>query len=339
MPEYNVTDSISTDSSKRIKLLKSQIDYRCFELVSLDTTKADDSGESEEKEPKATTVSDESNESEVSETIQNGMASPSIDPNVSEEERTDNTDSRMGIATSFIFLGHKSSNEELNKVNGSTNESIGMKSTLLDSFTMNFYFLFMYLDSFHDSNMTVENSSVPNRDSTSTQKISAPNNTDSNEYADGRTSIMRQMDFSTSDYTSIPSVTESVSISIADQISPSSDSIHKNAEIQISEIITEKEIELTTSETTTGVSSFPSDCPLLKNCHTESCNFGRRLDHRGCPTCNCLSPNGNSNVICASLNCSACLYGHYTDSNGVVIYSRILIYIYFYKKKMRKNGF
>lgn len=75
-------------------------------------------------------------------------------------------------------------------------------------------------------------------------------------------------------------------------------------------------MESTTMELTTSTSSIPADCPVLKDCPFDYCAFARKLDNRGCPTCNCLQSN-KSNITCPPLTCPGCLYGHYTDPNGV----------------------
>lgn len=76
--------------------------------------------------------------------------------------------------------------------------------------------------------------------------------------------------------------------------------------------------ELTTTEETTSTFAVPADCPVLKDCPFDYCAFARKFDNRGCPTCNCLHSN-KSSITCLTLTCQACLYGHYTDSNGVCI--------------------
>ena len=85
-------------------------------------------------------------------------------------------------------------------------------------------------------------------------------------------------------------------------------------------------IETTSEAVTTIVSStpaIPADCPVLKDCPFDYCAFARKLDHRGCPTCNCLQSE-SANLTCPPLTCQSCLYGHYTDPNGVRILSVIL---------------
>ncbi len=79
-------------------------------------------------------------------------------------------------------------------------------------------------------------------------------------------------------------------------------------------------VELTTAEPppTTTTLFVPADCPVLKDCPFDYCAFTRKFDNRGCPTCNCLQSN-KSNIICPTLTCQACLYGHHTDPNGVYI--------------------
>lgn len=72
----------------------------------------------------------------------------------------------------------------------------------------------------------------------------------------------------------------------------------------------------TTIESTMPTSAIPADCPVLKDCPSDSCSFARKLDNRGCPTCNCLQ-SSKSNLTCLPLTCPGCLYGHYTDSDGV----------------------
>ena len=80
----------------------------------------------------------------------------------------------------------------------------------------------------------------------------------------------------------------------------------------------ETTVESTTMELTTSTSSIPADCPVSKDCPFDYCAFARKLDNRGCPTCNCLQSD-KSNITCPPLTCPGCLYGHYTDPNGVCL--------------------
>jgi hypothetical protein len=91
-----------------------------------------------------------------------------------------------------------------------------------------------------------------------------------------------------------------------------------STEYETSTTMIETTIELTTTEATTSTSVVPADCPALKDCPFDYCAFARKLDNRGCSTCNCLNSN-KSNITCPILTCQACLYGHYTDPNGVYI--------------------
>ena len=81
---------------------------------------------------------------------------------------------------------------------------------------------------------------------------------------------------------------------------------------------TVKEETSTVSSTTESI--IPVDCPTLKDCPFDSCTFARKTDHRGCPTCHCLPPLNKSNFSCPILTCQACLYGHFTDVDGVGIF-------------------
>ncbi len=91
-------------------------------------------------------------------------------------------------------------------------------------------------------------------------------------------------------------------------------------EYEASTTMIETTTELTTTEATTvSTTTIPADCPVLKDCPFDYCAFARKLDNRGCPTCNCLHSN-KSNITCPRLTCQACLYGHYTDPNGVYIF-------------------
>ena len=85
---------------------------------------------------------------------------------------------------------------------------------------------------------------------------------------------------------------------------------------EISATTIETTTEFTTTDTTTTTSAVPVDCPIIKDCPFDYCTFARKLDHHGCPTCNCLRSN-KSNITCPILVCQECLYGHYTDPNGV----------------------
>jgi hypothetical protein len=89
--------------------------------------------------------------------------------------------------------------------------------------------------------------------------------------------------------------------------------------IETSTTMIETTTELTTTEATTSTSTVPADCPVLKDCPFDYCAFARKLDNRGCPTCNCLQSD-KSNITCPGSTCQTCLYGHYTDPNGVCIY-------------------
>jgi hypothetical protein len=84
--------------------------------------------------------------------------------------------------------------------------------------------------------------------------------------------------------------------------------------------------ELPTTEVTTSTTVVPIDCPVLKDCPFDYCAFAHKLDHRGCPTCNCLQST-KSNITCPILTCQTCLYGHYTDSNGVYSHQHLIIFI------------
>lgn len=86
----------------------------------------------------------------------------------------------------------------------------------------------------------------------------------------------------------------------------------------------ETTVESTTMELITSTSFIPADCPILKDCPFDNCAFARKLDNRGCPTCNCHQSN-KSNITCPPLTCPGCLYGHYTDPNGVNLSSIISI--------------
>ena len=88
---------------------------------------------------------------------------------------------------------------------------------------------------------------------------------------------------------------------------------------EISTTTIETTIEFTTTDVTTTtatISAVRADCPIVKDCPFDYCTFARKLDHHGCPTCNCLRSN-KSSITCPILVCQACLYGHYTDPNGV----------------------
>lgn len=97
-----------------------------------------------------------------------------------------------------------------------------------------------------------------------------------------------------------------------------SDSVHKSGEFESIDIETSSEPQLETTMLIKTTSPFPVDCPELKSCNMESCRFGRKTDNRGCPTCTCRPPTEGSNVTCSKLTCSACLYGHEIDSDGVI---------------------
>jgi len=105
-----------------------------------------------------------------------------------------------------------------------------------------------------------------------------------------------------------------------------------STEYESSTTMVETTVELTTTtEATTSTTSVPADCPVLKDCPFDYCAFARKLDNRGCPTCNCLHSN-KSNITCPTFTCQACLYGHYTDPNGVNInhYLKLFLYIQFF---------
>ncbi len=95
--------------------------------------------------------------------------------------------------------------------------------------------------------------------------------------------------------------------------------ISVTTEYETSTTMIETTIHLTTTEATTSTTVVPADCPVLKDCPFDYFAFARKLDNRGCPTCNCLRSN-KSNITCPSLTCQACLYGHYTDPHGVYIF-------------------
>jgi hypothetical protein len=90
-----------------------------------------------------------------------------------------------------------------------------------------------------------------------------------------------------------------------------------NTEHEINTTMIETTPEFTTTEATTSTPFVPADCPVLKDCPFDYCAFARKNDNRGCPTCNCLHSN-KSNITCPTLTCQSCLYGHYTDPNGVI---------------------
>jgi len=94
--------------------------------------------------------------------------------------------------------------------------------------------------------------------------------------------------------------------------------ISVTTEFETSTIMMKTTVELTTTEVTTSTTVVPADCPVLKDCPFDYCAFTRKLDNRGCPTCNCLQSN-KSNITCPILTCPSCLYGHHTDPNGVNI--------------------
>jgi hypothetical protein len=104
-----------------------------------------------------------------------------------------------------------------------------------------------------------------------------------------------------------------------------------STEYERSTTMVETTVELTTTEATTSTTSVPADCPVLKDCPFDYCAFARKLDNRGCPTCNCLHLN-KSNITCPTFTCQSCLYGHYTDPNGVNInhYLKLFLYIQFF---------
>ncbi|CAF0801765.1 unnamed protein product [Rotaria sordida] len=91
-----------------------------------------------------------------------------------------------------------------------------------------------------------------------------------------------------------------------------------NTDYERSTTIVETIIELTTTETTTSTTTVSADCPVLKDCPFDYCTFARKFDIHGCPTCNCIQAN-KSNIICPTLTCQECLYGHYTDPYGCPI--------------------
>ncbi|CAF2952145.1 unnamed protein product [Rotaria sp. Silwood2] len=91
-----------------------------------------------------------------------------------------------------------------------------------------------------------------------------------------------------------------------------------NTDYEKSTTIIEATIELTTTESTTSTTVVPADCTVLKYCPFDYCTFARKFDIHGCPTCNCIQAN-KSNIICPTLTCQECLYGHYTDPYGCPI--------------------
>jgi hypothetical protein len=95
--------------------------------------------------------------------------------------------------------------------------------------------------------------------------------------------------------------------------SESSTSVHRDSV----DIETSTYVDTSAHPTISSTVSVPVDCVSIKMCPFDSCTFARELDHRGCPTCNCLPPVNTSHVTCPALSCPACLYGHHTDSNGV----------------------
>lgn len=93
--------------------------------------------------------------------------------------------------------------------------------------------------------------------------------------------------------------------------------IHTTTEKEVP-TTTEREVPTTTQRetTTVEVTTIPADCPPLKDCPFDHCAFARKFNNHGCPTCNCLQSN-KSNITCPALACQPCLYGHFTDPNGV----------------------
>ncbi|CAF0990296.1 unnamed protein product [Rotaria sp. Silwood1] len=91
-----------------------------------------------------------------------------------------------------------------------------------------------------------------------------------------------------------------------------------NADYERNTTIVEGRIELTTVDTTIPTTVVPTDCPVLKDCPFDYCAFARKFDIHGCPTCHCIQAN-KSNIICPTLTCQECLYGHYTDPYGCPI--------------------
>ena len=113
-----------------------------------------------------------------------------------------------------------------------------------------------------------------------------------------------------------------VSIESTTTVHIGNDSIAVTTESESMTTTMEVTVESTTMESTTSTSAVPVDCPVLKDCPFDSCAFARKLDNRGCPTCNCLQ-SSNGNITCPSLPCPGCPYGHYTDTNGVCSFASL----------------